>query len=131
MNYKIIFNIIVLTLVLICFDCKCERINRRATGDESTTQINHNNNTITNSSSINNRFDLEVTFQFKLTFLIYSNFTTNQTELSNVTTSTATTVVQDAILPRKGAAEEEKHSSMAIFFVLSVIGTLTHSISYE
>ena len=61
MNYKIIFNIIVLTL-LICFDSKCERINRRATGDEATTQINHNNDTITNSSSVNNRFDLEITF---------------------------------------------------------------------
>lgn len=49
---------------------------------------------------------------------------TNSSSLeNNVTTSTTTTAPVDSVLPHKGAAEEERHSSMAIFFVLSVIGS--------
>ncbi|CAG2161902.1 unnamed protein product [Oppiella nova] len=44
----------------------------------------------------------------------------NGTQTPSTTTSTAP---QDPILPQKGAAEEEKHSSMAIFFVLTVIAS--------
>ena len=39
------------------------------------------------------------------------------------TSSTPSTVPQDPVLPEKGSAEEEKHSSMAIFFVLTVIAS--------
>ncbi len=54
----------------------------------------------------------------------------NSTDVNNstvngnqtLTSSTPSTVPQDPILPHKGAAEEEHHSSMAIFFVLTVIG---------
>lgn len=43
---------------------------------------------------------------------------------ANGTSTAATTLapVVDHLLPQKGAAEEEHHSSMAIFFVLSVVG---------
>ena len=44
---------------------------------------------------------------------------------STVTPLLKTTVtIAEQILPLKGAAEEEHHSSMAIFFVLSVIGMI-------
>ncbi|XP_054164933.1 sodium/hydrogen exchanger 8-like [Oppia nitens] len=52
---------------------------------------------------------------------IISNTTVFNNE--TMTSPTPSTVSQDSILPQKGAAEEEKHSSMAIFFVLSVIAS--------
>lgn len=48
----------------------------------------------------------------------------NDTSTSEVTLSSSTsttTVIRDPVLPPKGEAEKEKHSSMTIFFVLSVI----------
>lgn len=56
-----------------------------------------------------------------------SNQTTNASTITvaNGTTNSSTSTTQlplDPILPKKGAAEEERHSSMAIFFVLSVLG---------
>lgn len=50
--------------------------------------------------------------------------TTNNQNVSATTVNTPTTPTSvDPVLPHKGAAEEERHSSMAIFFVLSVIGS--------
>lgn len=51
-----------------------------------------------------------------------TNTEVNTTKNLNVTTPTPTVSV-DPILPKKGAAEEERHSSMAIFFVLSVLAS--------
>ena len=63
--------------------------------------------------------------------IVPNGLVTNSSNITNGTTdgnetftsSTPSTVPQDPVLPEKGAAEEEKHSSMAIFFVLTVIAS--------
>lgn len=48
---------------------------------------------------------------------------TNKLSENGTTSQTSTQVSVDPNLPHKGAAEEERHSSLAIFFVLSVIAS--------
>lgn len=70
-----------------------------------------------------------------LSSLALSNLTTLasqivQANLTNLTTPTvirneSKAAIPDAILPKKGSAEEEHSFSMAIFFVLSVIGNVS------
>ena len=68
-----------------------------------------------------------------LASLALANLTTlaSQVAQANLTSSTTPTIqnetkaaIPDAILPKKGSAEEEHSFSMAIFFVLSVIGNV-------
>ncbi|XP_022251245.1 sodium/hydrogen exchanger 8-like isoform X1 [Limulus polyphemus] len=61
--------------------------------------------------------------QSNMTELSNKSEITNGTTLS--TTETSSTVLTDSVLPQKGAAEAEHHSSMSIFFVLSVIAVST------
>lgn len=43
----------------------------------------------------------------------------------NVSTTTASSSINVDVLPEKGDAEKEHTASLAIFFVLCVLGTLT------
>lgn len=58
-----------------------------------------------------------------------------QANLTNLTTPTiqneTKASIPDAILPKKGSAEEEHSFSMAIFFVLSVIGNVSELIRID
>lgn len=88
-------------------------------------------------ASTNISSNLNSNFSTSLPTNLFHNFTDDSTVANQSTTNstdnngtniattsqTSTQVSIDPNLPHKGAAEEERHSSMAIFFVLSVIAS--------
>ena len=97
----------------------------------TTTTTSIHNLSLINSSTIISNSTLQIpTLIPGLNDSIVANQTTttenstqnNATSTSQQTPSTQSSSI-DPNLPHKGAAEEERHSSMAIFFVLSVIAS--------